>query len=332
MMDAGAPARRSTSRGRSIEHTARVVLGAPRRMATMVEPAPLLSLRNTLAHLMTGAPALDGLAESANRVLGVDAGQVGRRRSGPPQDPGRRPATTAPRLHETVDAGRSAMVGRLTRSTPQGESPDAPDPGIRPQPPTPERAAQPSRAPEDGIPTAPHVPEPETVPDAPGRPGVLFGDTTATPSGTSSAPVNVVRTEDRRSPEPPERSSSTGPGTPLRPRPESPGLASPEHASTTTTRTPTAGPFDVDAAVGMGALGELVGRWSQPTSLPDLSRQERATPAFASASASGFSGSAFDDRLADGDRPDVSLDRVQLALGELLRREAEQHGLDGGLR
>lgn len=36
-------------------------------------------------------------------------------------------------------------------------------------------------------------------------------------------------------------------------------------------------------------------------------------------------------RSPDGAADEVSLDQVQLALDELLRREAEQHGLEGGL-
>jgi len=90
-------------------------------------------------------------------------------------------------------------------------------------------------------------------------------------------------------------------------------------------------PVPLAAALGGGALGELIGRWQQSASLPELAPLAAPRSPFAPLSTAATSGFAGPGRGPDGAADDVSLDQVQLALDELLRREVEQHGLDGGL-
>jgi hypothetical protein len=95
-------------------------------------------------------------------------------------------------------------------------------------------------------------------------------------------------------------------------------------------------PFTAAAALGGGALGELVGRWQQSEPLPEPAPMTASRSPFtplSNAATTGFATSSFGDggRSPDGAGDEVSLDQVQLALDELLRREVEQHGLEGGL-
>ena len=90
-------------------------------------------------------------------------------------------------------------------------------------------------------------------------------------------------------------------------------------------------PVPLAAALGGGALGELVGRWQQSASLPEPAPLAAPRSPFAPLSPAATTGFAESRRSPDGAADDVSLDQVQLALDELLRREVEQHGLEGGL-
>jgi hypothetical protein len=83
-----------------------------------------------------------------------------------------------------------------------------------------------------------------------------------------------------------------------------------------------------------GALAELLGRWQEPAGSqsapvtappgpPPSAPSSPLVPAAAAAAAAAGSRSAELD-------PTEVLDVVERVLGEVLRREAEQHGLDGG--
>lgn len=349
MSDWGARTRRSAAGGRSIAHAAAAVLGAPLRTSSLVEPAPWLSLRNPLATLIAGAPVLDGLAESAARAL--DGDRLTGRRGAPGADASRS-TPAAPRSRTPAATVRSTMVGLLTRSTSPGESTggSTPIPGAAGRPPVPRQSPSPDRPAGAGPRNRPDVPGVDPVPDRGSSPAPAVGASSPSTSSRSPAPVGVARTDGRRSPAAPMWTPSTGFAIPDPPRHESfpptmsqpsmpqPSMsppAVPQRDPVTTPRLPSTMPFDLDAAVHDaavrgGALGELVGRWSQPSAWPDRSHAEGESAGQASVSASGFTGSPFGGAPPDTDVLEVSMDRVQLALGELLRREAEQHGLDGG--
>jgi hypothetical protein len=80
-----------------------------------------------------------------------------------------------------------------------------------------------------------------------------------------------------------------------------------------------------------GALGELVGRWQQSEALPEPAPMSAPRSPFAPLATALTTGFADGGRSPDGSADEVSLDQLQAALDELLRREAEQHGLEGGL-
>ena len=85
------------------------------------------------------------------------------------------------------------------------------------------------------------------------------------------------------------------------------------------------------AAEALGALGELLSRWQEPTTAPDTTAPSPSTSPFAPLSTAATTGFTTPAGAPGPDDGELDLDRVQLALDELLRREVEQHGLDGGL-
>lgn len=349
-MTSGAPdwegrAWRSTAGGRSVSRAAAAVQGASLRTLPLVSPVWLLSLVNPLAALLAGPPSLEILGETAARASGGESEGRRQRRSpraasgpGHSSSPTAAPASTpsvhglpslsAPSAWTTARAHSahgeaasmpSAALGRAAHGTASpttragtgtpavGRAADAvrrsaSEPGA-PAAAQPPAATSPLGAALDRITTSAlaAAARPSTTPGATGN-----GSTSPSPGTDQEPPAGEWEATDSASPR-----SVAGPVAPW--------------ASAASSSTPAA------ADLGGGALGELVGRWQQSEQRPEQAPMSASRSPFAPLASALTTGFAEAGRSPDGAGDEVSLDQLQLALDELLRREAEQHGLEGGL-
>lgn len=335
----------STLGGLSIAHAATSVLAAPLRTSTLVGPLLLRSLTNPLATLLADVPSLDVLADSAARASGQPEA-AGTRVSTPARTP--RPSTSP-----SSRGGPSAPSGQRPTTTQEvpGGSPARPAATtVGPRAPRPSSSPSPASGagPEPGTASTPTPPPPPSAaPLATTAPRAGHGGTPTPHSGvavpdlaallervSSSALAAAARLDGRRSAETAVHRGSPSP-TPASSQVPSPDSRSDERAGAgsgpaTTGHLPGLPDVGGPMLVGAGALGELVGRWQQPAALPDLTGSGAAR--FPSLTRTTSMGGMTADRGPGGAGAEVSLDQVQLALAELLRREAEQHGLDGDPR
>jgi hypothetical protein len=338
---------RSTVGGRSVSRTAAAIQGASLRTLPLVRPAMLASLTNPLEPLLAGAPSLDVLGETAARVTG--GAQRSRAGTPPAQRPGQSPAT-----------------GSATSSAPATGSPQALSGRSAPAVPSPNGTQNRRPVGLNGTVTAPSPAGGKNgnsalsaadLTNGAGQSGPITlgttGQSSARTSGehagndspsapalaavldrvTNRALAAAARLDSGRSasaPAPAANPVATPSGVPdvdgdaTRGRPPQQPLGPAASASSAPA------PF-AEAPVG-GALGELLGRWQQSASLPDLSPMAASHSPFAPLSTAATTGFAQTGGSPDsGGGDEVSLDQVQLALDELLRREVEQHGLEGGL-
>jgi len=326
----GGRAWRSTVGGRSISRTAAAIQGASLRTLPLVRPAVLAILTNQFERLLAGPPSLDLLGEKAAQVTGADTRARSSRPLAPKAPrPVQRPSTRSATPSTPSSSGLPAVSGRVASTPP---SPGGARNGTAPLPSAPLGEGD-QRS--ESTPFAPTSPGRSTGAGGVGRAGNQPASAPALATTldriTASALAAAARLDSGRPPTTPvERSAAPPSGAPevesytahRRSSPEQPAAAGAAASSA---------PVPLAAALGGGALSELVGRWQQSASLPEPAPLAALRSPFAPLSTAATTGFAESRRSPDGAADDVSLDQVQLALDELLRREVEQHGLEGGL-
>lgn len=325
----------STAGGRSVSHVAAAVEGASLRTLPLVSPVWLLSLINPLAALLAGPPSLEILGETAARARGGESEGRRQRRSlraasGPGQSSSPTaaaastpsvhglPSLSAPSASTTARSHgasngnastRSAVLGRAARGNADASGQASPDPSAATRvAAVGGSAADPASAPRSALGETL-----DRITTSALAAAARLDSGARTPSSGSTEPAPGTGDE-------PTFSGSDGTGSSFGPLPPPASTAS----------TPAA-PLPAAAGLGGSALGELVGRWHQSEALPEPAPMTASRSPFAPLATAVTTGFVEAGRSPDGAADEVSLDQVQLALDELLRREAEQHGLEGGL-
>jgi hypothetical protein len=351
---------RSTVGGRSVSRTVAAVQGASLRTFPLVRPARLLSLDNPFEALLAGPPSLEVLGETAARVGGGEsANPRGRRspQSAPRPGPG---SPTAPAASTT--SSLNDLPSLATRSATAGSRPAVASRSTAPARAADLGTAQPAGADNGGSVNARGAGSDRAATTAysratgaplPDHPAPASGALAATLDRISASALAAAARQDSGRERASSATAASGPaegsevtgepdatgsrpsgGQPTLPGP--PGLAGlpglpAASASTSSTSSTSSAPDPLAAAFGGGALGELVARWQQSEQLPELAPMTASRSPFAPLATAATTGYADPRRAPDGAGDEVSLDLVQSALDELLRREAEQHGLEGGL-
>ncbi len=347
---------RSAIGGRSIARTATSIRAASLRTESLVRPRRLAALANPLAALRAAAPSLDVLAESAALSSPGTDDATTRRSSA------RRPAPVRGSLGPSSSAVLAASDGPRTRPSLSSDPGPGPAAGVvgsaaarsaaarsttarpRPQPDPPTGSEQrptlaagqrngadahhPAGAPGPrgghvGGPGSPIHPSlalsaNESAAAAGPTPGRMGTAALAAAAGIDGRPRVAAHGTDSaaRGADP---LVAGGPATPLTSRP-----AADAHRG--------GAPAVPVNHVGSdaGALGELLGRWQAPGAASDPAVPAPPLPGPSWSTPVMSSRAAFADLAPVSTVPEFSMDVVQLALSELLRREAEQFGLEGG--
>ena len=316
--------RAGSGRGRSIARAATAIEGASLRSLPLVLPTRPAMLRNPFLNLLAEAPSWDLLATLADEATA--GGDSSTRRRG---------AASIAR-HSTVATPATppnrASQSRSTMTTPGADG--ATKSGSRatpwPAPHDPRRsdhaistvaATVSSTSGVDGL--DPSVTDatrnPLPLPDIGGR--VSMSELAAAARAVSPAgPVSPSQQE----------SATVAPRSPLVDPMTSPsaGILAPSPSAAVRDESsiwPSAVPSSFPTVDAPGALGELLDRWSTGQAVE--SKSEPASP-FTPATGSDHSPWSPD---VDDVQAEVSVERLQFALSELLRREVEQYGIAGGL-
>ena len=345
----GGRAWRSTVGGRSVPRAAAAVQGASLRSLPLVRDARLAVLTDPLELLRAGPPSLEALGESAGRVTGAPAG-VRRGAGGPTPAPVQRNVVRAAAPFAPSSSGPPATTWRSGTMSAHGTGEH--HPGTEP-PSAGRRLAGDQRGPSpaDVWTTAarrnpgPASLRPDPVRAFPGR-STPSDRAVSDPAGdgavgrtTAAALDTAARVGLRHAPTTAPNAPLTPAMTPVEPRtddrsgsaPTTPRVDPAASSATSTTASP--GGRLHAPALDSGALGELLGRWedsTRPTDAASTTGPTARSP-FAPLSTAATTGFAAPERSSDAAVDDVSVDQVEVALGELLRREVEQHGLEGGL-
>jgi len=317
--------------GRAVAHTAARLQVASLRLRRLGDPVALRALGDPLRPLRAGPPDLALLDAVVDR-LAADPGP-GRRRPGstvPARPAGLRPPPAAGLAGTAADRPRPATApthpGRNAAGAPHLGEPGDEAAAANPDPL--ERAATPGRLPgvpaTSGADPAPRPPGGSTPP----RPVSSAELAAAAWRGAATAPrPSQTRTSARsgRTATPGTAADAAGPPGH---EPELHPGASPDLAAGVPGRAGGPAGLALDA-LASGALGELLVRWDQarPRDVPRPARSDpgRRGPALAPAS---------DEPAAQGSAwpaAGITVDGLEQAIDELLRREAEQNGLEGGL-
>ena len=341
-------ARRSTSGGLAVPRTATAIRAAALPTLPLVRPLRLAALADPLASLTAEPPGVDALGEAASRAEGDGTGtRAGRRRQAAPGGAGQRPGAPPAeartgwpgRTSSIPDGGRSRSGSAPAAAAPSLTASPAASPAPLPWAPS-ERRGSATRSGAGGAPagrmSAAELAEAARRDllgaDLPGRPAAEPRTRAAGSSGPDDhAATPAVDSDGSPESGAPARPSMPPVGTP--PPPDSAAATWPPRAGPAPVASEPPGPVapatDAGALSAAGALGELVDRWQQAvvpehpgtTGAPSPFVPLTPTSADPATEAAGHA-DAGDDRDA--------LEWVGLALDELLRREVEQHGLEGG--
>ena len=336
-MTLAGPVLRSTAGGRSVVLAIARLQAATLRTLPLVAVPQLLALTDPLAALRAGPPRLEQLGQSVDRASGDHGASPGPSRQ---RAAAREPVASvrATRATEAVRAVRPPDPGPLVRGPEVSGPAGVPAPAGHPRRPAPPWHLRPAASP-----TA--APASRAVGSAPPTPGMPGHERTPTvPAIPAAPPVELdlgalsraARAEVTPAPVYPPQHAATSRASLLGPPGPGPGPTFVAPAGGTVAGFAPLGPTSTDP-VPVGALRDLLSRWDTASAAAGPA----PTPA---ADAGAHTPSAFAPlscrlvehaRTADlGDGPGdatLSLDNVELALDALLRREAEQHGLECGL-
>jgi hypothetical protein len=331
----------STAGGHSVSHTAAAVQGASLRTLPLLAPLSLMLLANPLATLLAGAPSLELLGETAARALGGESEGLRRsprttpasgRRSSPKPAPAAKP-TAAGRPSTSRSPGPISVAARAAGAGSSGATSTSAALGQAAK-----ASAHPAASPswagqlagsklgglsDEWVSAEGKDALPDPQPDS--GMGKLLDRISAAALAAGARRDSGAR---RASHTPPEPSADNFPGL-VSEQETGVGLSAGDAAVAKSKAYAAKAMGRAEGSVG--ALGELVGRWQQSEQLPELAPMSASRSPFAPLASAGTTGFTETGRSPDGAADEVSLDQVQQALDELLRREAEQHGLEGGL-
>jgi hypothetical protein len=324
---------RSTAGGRSVARAMATVQATGLRTLPLVLPARFTVLDEPALALVAGPPALDVLAEVVDRLEPASAEAQRRPHAARPL----RSSATTVTPRDVTTAGWSGTVGASAA--------------------TPLTMVQPSVGVTAGRRALRPVPDGSSPPGSPApHPPVAAGPgpaLRARPAGPSSREIARAAyaggTHNGEAPrDPPTGGSQPVTATPVM----TPAEAGVPESSTSPTqagghrsvRVPLIGVEPGVSATGQAsaALGELVARWQNSAVTEPTHVGTAIAPPFVPLTDLGVPAGSATAPRADGivrgpggttptgDVP--TLDRVERALEELLRREVEQHGLEGGWR